>query len=248
VNSINRSIDYEKVKNIYDLVREGDPEMVHQLFSYVSLESDSLVLDVGCGTANNTLLFREIVKTRVVGIDITLGMLQRAIIKSGEILYIQSPAENLPFKPDTFDFVFMTEVVHHLNNIKSAVLEILRVLKHNCPLCIVTQSHEQIEHRTTSRFFPATVFIDKDRYPRITELEQLLLIIGFSTVNSQSYEFTPVGLGTEFLQTIEMRGFSMLHKISDEDYEKGLKALKSVLSRGEDLPHVPEYTFVWARK
>lgn len=248
VNSHSRSIDYDKVKDTYDLVRVGEPEMVHQLLSGVSLEPDSLVLDVGCGTANNTLLFCKVVNARIVGIDLSYGMLQKAIKKSSEILFTQSPAENLPFMKNSFDFIFMTEVLHHLKNMELAVLEIYRVLKNNCWMCIATQSHEQIEHRMTSRFFPATVLIDKSRYPRIEKLKEILSRTGYYDIKSKSYEFTPVQLGVEFLQTIKMRGFSMLHKITDEEYEKGVADLKSAFSNGETLLYTPKYTFVWAKK
>lgn len=248
VNSNKRSIDYDKVKNIYDLVRVGEPEMVHQLLSGVSLEPNSLVLDVGCGTANNTLLFQKVAKSKIVGIDLSYGMLQKAMEKSGEILFIHSPAENLPFKDDTFDFIFMTEVVHHLNNVNSTISEIFRTLKTDCTFCIATQSHEQIEQRMTSRFFPATVSIDKARYPRIQDLTEIQSEIGFNDVYSKSYEFSPVELGVDYLHTVEKRGYSMLHKISEEDYMNGVQGLKSALSSGEVLLYTAKYTFVWARK
>lgn len=248
VSSHNRSIDYDNVKDVYDCVRVGNPEMVHQLLSGASLKPDSLVLDVGCGTANNTLLFREVARTRMVGIDLSIGMLQKAIEKSREILFIHSPAENLPFKEDTFDFIFMTEVVHHLTNVNASISEIYRILKPDCTFCIATQSHKQIEHRMTSRFFPATVPVDKARYPRIIALEDMQREIGFENVHSKSFEFAPEELGTDYLQTVEKRGYSMLHKISDEDYKSGVSQLKAAFSSGEVHLYIAKYTFVWARK
>jgi ubiquinone/menaquinone biosynthesis C-methylase UbiE len=236
------------VKDIYDNVRFGVPKMVHQLLSGVSLSPASYVLDVGCGTGNNTLLFQRAVKSQTIGLDLSYGMLLNAHEKQSNIIFTQSPAENLPFTRGAFDFVFMTEVVHHLEDVKSSLSEIHRVLKPECCMCIVTQSHKQIEHRLTTRFFPPTASIDKARYPRIDELETLLFSIGFKEVHSKHYEYEPVRLGQEYLETIKVRGFSMLHKISDECYESGLEALKSALSRGEELLYSAQYTFLWARK
>ena len=51
-----KTIDYDRVSEVYDQVREGNPEMVIQLLTEVSLTDASLVLDVGCGTGNNTIL------------------------------------------------------------------------------------------------------------------------------------------------------------------------------------------------
>jgi ubiquinone/menaquinone biosynthesis C-methylase UbiE len=248
VNTPRKSIDYDIVKDIYDEVRVGDPEMVLRILSGVSLTSDSLVLDVGCGTGNNTLLFQRAVKTRTIGIDFSYGMLLKAKEKQSPIVFTQAPAENLPFRRNIIDFIFMTEVIHHIENVNSSISEMNRVLKPDCWMCIVTQSHEQIEHRMTSRFFPATVSIDQARYPSIDYLEKTMNRIGFSEVQSKCYEFEPVELGTDYLQTVEMRGFSMLHKINDEDYNKGLSTLQSAFSQGELLLYNAQYTFVWARK
>lgn len=248
MNPDKKSIDYDSVKDIYDEVRVGDPEMVLQLLSGVSLNSDSLVLDVGCGTGNNTLLFQRAMKARTSGLDFSFGMLLKAKEKQSNIIFTQAPAENLPFRSAIFDFVFMTEVIHHVEDVNSSISEMNRVLKPECWICIVTQSHEQIEHRMTSRFFPATINIDKARYPQIEGLEEIMLSIGFSEVHSKVFEFSPVELGTEYLQTVEMRGYSMLYKISDEDYERGVSSLKSALSGDEKLLYTAQYTFVWARK
>jgi SAM-dependent methyltransferase len=242
------TIDYDKIKDTYDQVRTGDPEMVHQILAGVKLQTHSLVLDVGCGTANNTLLFQRVTGNTTIGLNLSYGMLSKAVKKISGLPFVQSPAENLPFTKNTFDFIFMTEVLHHLDDLELSLAEIYRVLKPDCWACIVTQSHTQIEHRMTSRFFPATIAIDKARYPRIDVLEEILLTTGFNDVRTLSYEFSPVGFGTEYLQTIEMRGYSMLHKISDEAYKRGVKALKSVLSHGEDLLYAAQYTFVWAGK
>ena len=248
MNSNIRSIDYDNVKDVYDSVRVGNPEMVHQLLSGASLKPDSIVLDVGCGTANNTLLFQKVARTKLVGIDLSIGMLQKAVEKSREIHFIHSPAENIPFKEDTFDFIFMTEVVHHLSDVYATVSEIYRILKPDSTFCIATQSHKQIELRMTSRFFPATVPIDKARYPRIVELEDMQREIGFNDVHSKSFEFSPEELGAAYLETVEKRGYSMLHKISDEDYKSGVTQLKAAFSSGEVLLYIAKYTFVWARK
>jgi hypothetical protein len=40
----------------------------------------------------------------------------------------------------------------------------------------------------------------------------------------------------------------MLHKISEEEYESGVRELKAAFSSGEILLYIAKYTFVWARK
>jgi len=142
----------------------------------------------------------------------------------------------------------MTEVLHHLPDIPATYHEIYKILKSSGSFCIVTQSHKQIDRRMTSRFFPASAAIDKERYHDVDEIEDLLFKAGFSAVNLKEYTYNPVRLGMEYLETVTKRGFSMLHKISKEDYEKGLEDLKAAFEQNEVLLYSADYSFVWATK
>jgi ubiquinone/menaquinone biosynthesis C-methylase UbiE len=240
-----KTIDYDRVSRIYDAVRVGDPEMVRQILGGISLSTSSMVLDVGSGTANNTLLFAAASNALVIGLDLSLGMLQEAGKKSRTIPLVQSPADRLPFAEATFDFVFMTEVVHHLPSPERAINDIYRVLKRDGKLCIVTQSHKQIEGRMTSRFFPATIKVDQARYPDIDLLLSLVKDAGFKRAVVQEHVFRPVRLGEDYLATVEKRGYSMLHKIPEADYDRGLAELRASYAREEALTYSAGYSFVW---
>ncbi len=242
------TIDYDKVSKVYDKVREGNPEMLHQTLDGVSLSESSLILDVGCGTGNNTILLASTVQNRVIGLDVSHGMLQKAYEKQSQIPFVQAPADCIPFATESVDFVYMTEVLHHLPDITATIHEICRILKSSGSFCIVTQSHKQIDRRMTSRFFPASAAVDKERYPDIDVIEDLLFKAGFSAVNSKEYTYSPVRLGDEYLETVTKRGFSMLHKISNEDYEKGLEDLREAFQQSEVLMYSADYSFIWATK
>lgn len=222
--------------------------MVAVLIQGTTLTEESVVLDVGCGTTNNTLLLQAATNARVAGLDLSLGMLKQARGKATSLSLIQSPAGNLPFVESSFDFLFMTEVIHHLPDYCASLLEAQRILRASGCICIVTQSHDQIAHRMTSRFFPATVAIDCARYPSIESIENALHSTGFSKISVSRYRFTPVRLGRDYLETVSRKGYSMLHKISESDYVRGLQDLKDALSNQEELSYAAGYTFVWAWK
>ncbi|MFX0045889.1 MAG: class I SAM-dependent methyltransferase [Candidatus Hermodarchaeota archaeon] len=243
-----KSIDYDSVSRTYDQVRAGEPEMIFHLLEEFVPQSDSKVLDIGCGTGNNTLLFQKAVDAEVFGLDPSLGMLREALSKAPEIAFVQGAAEAIPFPAGHFDMLFMTEVVHHLRGLVPAMAETTRVLKAGGHLCIVTQSHVQIEQRMTSRFFPATVEIDKARYPDIPAIESAMSEAGFDRVWSKSFKFAPVILGEEYLETVSRKGYSMLHKIRDDDYQEGLEALKLAYEENERLDYSAGYTFAWGVK
>ncbi len=243
-----KTIDYDKVSKVYDSVRVGDPEMVHQILRGVKLRRESLVLDVGCGTGSNTILFAETSQARVIGIDFSFGMLEKASEKTNQLPLVQAPADALPFSRDVFQLVFMTEVIHHLPDPDSSIEDIFRVLESDGSICVVTQAHKQIDGRMTSRFFPASAEIDKKRYPDVDVIEESLLKAGFKETKPKEYMFRPTQLGEEYLHTVQNRGYSMLHKIRTEEYETGLAELKAAYASGEKLTYSAGYTFVWGFK
>jgi ubiquinone/menaquinone biosynthesis C-methylase UbiE len=243
-----RSIDYDTVSSIYDKVRAGEPEMIFHILEEFVPDPDSRVLDIGCGTGNNTLLFKKAVEAQVFGLDSSFGMLLEARSKAPQVFFIHASADYIPLKSESFDMLFMTEVVHHLPDVNSAMKEMSRILKPAGRLCIVTQSHRQIEDRMTSRFFPATVPIDKQRYPTIPSIEDSMIRHSLAETWSKSFRFVPIILGEEYMNTVSRKGYSMLHKISANDYESGLLELRRVFERGEQLDYAAGYTFVWGQK
>ena len=243
-----KTVDYDKVAEVYDQVRTGNPEMMHQILSEVLSGRKSIILDIGCGTANNTLLVSRTTHARVVGIDLSSGMLHEARKKAPEIHLARASANHLPFGNMTFDLVFMTEVLHHFADVPPVINETFRVLQASGEFCIVTQSHEQIDHRMTTRFFPATADIDKGRYPDIEVAKKHLLEAGFTDIRTKPFTFKRVALGTEYLETVEKKGYSMLHKISKVEYQEGLNELRAAYAAGESLEYAPGYTFIWGSK
>ena len=100
----------------------------------------------------------------------------------------------------------------------------------------------------TSRFFPASARVDKERYPDVDVIEEYMMNSGFNRVSLKEYQFRPTQLGEEYLNTARNRGYSMLHKISQEEYERGLQALEIAFARGEKLTYSAGYSFVWGFK
>lgn len=101
-----------------------------------SLDADlrgALCLDLGCGSAWLALELAGY-GARVMGVDISWGLLARArenVLASGlapRVSLIQSDAHCLPFRDETFDFVFGSGILHHLD-FDRACAEVARILK-----------------------------------------------------------------------------------------------------------------------
>lgn len=84
------------------------------------------VLEIGCGTG---MILKEIapVARRAVGIDISRGMLQQAEARGLDVL--EGSATALPFADESFDFAYSFKVLAHVEDIRTAMSEVARVLR-----------------------------------------------------------------------------------------------------------------------
>lgn len=242
-------VDYNEISRVYDDVRRADIELINAFLQEVDIHASMNILDLGCGTGNNTDLLRNITQANVCGIDPSEGMLSKARQKNQTIIFKRGEAERIPFEDEYFDFVYMTDVIHHVRDIRQMFSEICRVLKKNGKVCIVTQSHRQIENRPIVQFFPSTAIVDKERYPDIPGIlaaaaEESLKWIK-STVLSENEEFE---IDASYLELVRKKGYSMLHLISDEEYNHGLMNLEKRLKDGNIKSKLSGTTLVWLIK
>lgn len=102
----------------------------------LKLKKEETLLDVGCGTGTLVIIAKETSpEAEITGIDIDERVLriarEKILKKRLEIKIIESNAEKLPFKNNSFDAIVSSLVFHHLpKEVKIAALgEIYRVLK-----------------------------------------------------------------------------------------------------------------------
>lgn len=93
------------------------------------------ILDVATGTGDFAIEAVKLGNVKIVGIDISAGMLevgQKKIVKKGlqEIIeFKKADSENLPFQNNIFDAATVGFGVRNFENLKNGLNEILRVLK-----------------------------------------------------------------------------------------------------------------------
>ena len=93
-----------------------------------------LVLDVATGPAGVALALRAQTKARVVGLDLTASMLERARenierCDDHDVHLVQGRAEELPFADNSFDAVTFTYLLRYVDDPASTLAELARVLR-----------------------------------------------------------------------------------------------------------------------
>lgn len=103
------------------------------------LRKSDVCIDIACGTGYGTALLSEKV-TQVIGIDISDEALEfaQSNYASPKVAFIKSFAEKTFFKDKSFDAVIAFEMIEHLDNPKSFLIEASRILKPGGYLLIST--------------------------------------------------------------------------------------------------------------
>jgi len=140
---------YEEIYRKIDAIRDCEPvpgdflikktgaEIISRFFDMSNL---GFILEVGCGSGINTAFLsgsaERIIATDLpdydstthsLGIAVAKRLLERIGVKNAEI--VSCSGEILPFRDNTFDLVFSSSVLEHIDDKERALKEMLRVAK-----------------------------------------------------------------------------------------------------------------------
>ena len=128
---ISFGIDVKWRKKVVAIVGENNPKQI---------------LDIATGTGDLAIMMATLNPERIVGLDISAGMLEvgkQKISKanlSDKIEMLVGDSENMPFEDNTFDAITVSFGVRNFANLDKGLTEIKRVLKPNGKLVILETS------------------------------------------------------------------------------------------------------------
>ncbi|MBV8780434.1 MAG: methyltransferase domain-containing protein [Phycisphaerae bacterium] len=122
---------------------------IARAIGHMNIELDDLILDMGIGTGVS-LNYYPHDRGRVIGIDLSAGMLKQARQKIRErelnhVSVFQANALDLPFADDSFDHVFISHVISVVSDPYQLVREAQRVAKPGARIVIL--NHFQSTNR-----------------------------------------------------------------------------------------------------
>lgn len=179
-------------------------------------------------------------------------MLKEAVKKAGaeKIFWLQADGHRLPFKDEHFDCVYMTLVLHHLEDKATGLREVYRVLQKKGKCVIMTQSHSKIRKHIISNF-PKISSIDLKRFPSIPSTIDLLVRIGFTKVYTcridRDADIIPA---EEYLSCVKNKYISTLTLLKEEEFQKGMAVFKKKIKRkyGDRIHRVSGFNFIVGQK
>jgi demethylmenaquinone methyltransferase/2-methoxy-6-polyprenyl-1,4-benzoquinol methylase len=120
-----RNFLFDWIAPFYDwVIRSPNPEKLHEL---LRLPVDGLMLDAAGGTGRVSAQFRSQVGKLVIS-DLSHAMLRQAYGKCTRCP-VRSQVERLPFIDGRFERIMVVDALHHFNDQREGLSELLRVLK-----------------------------------------------------------------------------------------------------------------------
>ena len=239
-------IDYNILAKDYDLTRTANINIINLFAAELPLDGKT-ILDFGCGTGNFAYAISKLTSAEIYGVEPSEGMRDKALNKGLDIR--SGDHTMIPFGDSFFDFIYMTDVIHHVPDISAMFAELCRVLKPGGLICILTESYRQLESRFWVKYFPTTVEIEKKRYPDIPDIitaaKEATLDEYKVVVTDMDSEVTITG---DFIKLVENKGFSMLRLIDEADYRTGLSAVMRDYEKQTVLQTCHGETLLWLRR
>lgn len=245
--------DYSQVAKYYDRVRPAPSSVLSsRIIEYGRIGADCKVLEVGCGTGRFTLQLSTVERALFFGLEPSIEMLRQAFAKdkSRNVLWIRGDGQQLPFKDSIFDCVYMTMVLHHIENKEMALREIYRTVKNGGNCVVMTTSHSRIRKHVLNDF-PGVTAIDLKRIPPVPFVKKVMTEIGFRNVRYHPVKYVEGEIPLdEYLERVRNKYISTLTLLSQEAFNKGFNIFQQKARKkyGDYIRRVSGFVFVVGQK
>jgi SAM-dependent methyltransferase len=223
-------INYDKISSRYDAVRTGGGPFWPALKQLAAETAPYNVLELGCGTGNNTALFRQSIPCRLTALDLSSGMLKRARAKDTGAAFVLASAFHLPFQADAFGMAFGVYVLHYLRPLEEALSECRRALRPGAPVFFVTAPLEFIDAHPMNRYFPSFAAIERGRFLPEEDLRRAMTAAGFVDVRLRLATAPPRPIDAAYLERVRGKHLSTFDLMRPQEYEQGLAQLERDLA------------------
>ncbi len=188
---------YNTIGTGYNITRRADPYLVERMLANLQPRAEGKYIDIGCGTANYTQAYVN-EGYHFTGAEPSDKMIGEARIKSPDITFIQTKAEDLPFEDAAFDGATGTFTMHHWDDMETGLTQLCRVLKPGAKAVFLSFTPLQISGYWLCHYFPQTMLNSGAVVPEVEDMTAIFNRAGFSKVSTEKY-FVHEGLQDHFL-------------------------------------------------
>jgi len=232
-------VQYDQVAHLYDAQpyrhKKVDPQVLAFLYEYPTVDGVRLaLLDLGCGTGNQLIANRSALpQARLVGLDLSYGMLMQARRKSQDILWVQADSSYPPFSEACFDVITNQYAFHHVRDKQAMLTAAWRLLRAGGRLVLSNIAPHEMAGWLYYRYFPAARAVDLRDFLAPEATVSCLQQIGFLQIMcTRQHTHSRQNL-QEFWETVQRRDTcSQLLTIPEPEYRAGLRQIEVDLQQG----------------
>lgn len=218
-------VDYDKQSKVYARGRELPPE-AYATWTVVARrhigEPDNPIVDIGSGTGRFSGVLADAFGT-VIAVEPSAGMRTQAP-PHDRVMRIGGSAEHLPLRDATSDAAWLSNVIHHFEDVPAAAREIRRVLTADAPV-LIRGAFGGRPVASLYDYFPGT---EKtiDSFPTVDDITGVFLSAGFTSFSIEKVEQLLARSMSEMVERIELRADTTLELLTDEEFAEGLKRMQ----------------------
>ena len=187
------------------LMNIGHNKLTNWALSYLNINEEDIVLDIGCGGGKTVNKLATIAKKgKVYGIDFSDASvrlsykLNRNYINSGRVDIQNASVSKLPFPDNSFNIITAIETYFFWPDLDNDMKEVLRVLKPEGNLLIVSETYKNSENEKSlkrwSKIFDTTDFM---QYQTKEEFINTFHKAGYQDVKINVNQGWICGIGTK---------------------------------------------------
>jgi len=239
--------DFNLIADDYNKHHSAHNNFMQIISHYSGITHNYKIMDIGCGTGNETINLFKSFNCRVIGIEPANDMLKVGEKNEEKIDWIIGSAEEIPLNNNSVDIITSFFSIHHFNDINKSFQEFNRVLTPNGKIFIFSISHSQMKSSLEYKFFPELLYADLARVPSISSLKESLALHHFSTTAIET-EYETRKIDEKYLEMVKNQYRSGLRLLNQEQLNFGIKRVENSIDNNENLVDEINCTVLIAQK
>ncbi|MCP4570234.1 MAG: methyltransferase domain-containing protein [FCB group bacterium] len=237
-----RKTDYSVIAANYDKARVMSRQNIElwldMVATYSHAPTGARALDLGCGTGRFAIPMAEYLGYQVTGADASEAMLNKAAEKdsTGAVNWDHQNADSLNYEDKLFDIVFMSHLLHHVDDPQKVLKNCARILKSGGHVFIRYGAIEQIRNDAAHTFIPEIVAVDEARTPTVKQVEIWLNEAGFEKITSHDIRQKTFQSSADHLKAVKLKNNSVMSLIADDAFNRGVARMEKYIKDNPDDP------------
>jgi len=218
-------VDYDKQSANYDQGRTLPDEAIAtwMVAARRHTQGASTILDLGSGTGRFSGALADAFDAKVIAVEPSDGMRQQAKTKrDNRVTILGASAEMLPLANATIDVAWLSNTIHHFDDVATAAAELRRV---TTGTVLIRGAFGDTPVPSLYRFFPGSQHVIEN-FPTTESIITMFQAAGFTRFYREKVEQLLAHNLADMVPRMRLRADTALELISNEEFESGMNLLE----------------------